>query len=719
MTATQKHFRTCNLCEAMCGLEIDYHENKVIAIKGDKEDPFSQGYICPKAVALQDIYEDPNRLKKPMERTASGWKEISWETAFDKTVAGIQAVQKKYGHDAVGIYQGNPSVHNYGTMMSSPQFTRALGTKNRFSATSADQLPHHMSSQLMFGHSLVVPIPDIDHTDFFLVLGANPVASNGSLMTAPGMPNRIKALQQRGGKMIVVDPRKSETALKADAHHYIKPGTDIWFLLSMVHVILKQDQLDVGKLSQLIANFDLLKVITDDYSPENTETITGIPAKSIYDIAKAFVSAESAVCYGRIGVSTQQHGSSCTWLINVINIITGNFDKKGGSMMTLPAVDLVNILGPRGTQKRFNRWQSRIRQLPEFGGELPVVCLAEEILEPGEGQIKAMITNAGNPVLSTPDGTQLDKAFDSLEFMVAIDIYLNETTRHANIILPPTTGLETDHYDLIFSSFAVRNVAKYSPALFEPAKDAKSDWEIFEELTQRLTGNSAKQSKNKPPRPQRLLNIALSLGPYGYKHKHLTVRKNEASLDLALLKNKPHGLDLGPLQPLMPFRLFTADKKIDLAPDMMVKSIKALPAVEPGNKNDKAFDLLLIGRRQLRSNNSWMHNSHRLVKGKERCTLLMHPQDVQKQGLADQQLVEISSRVGCVKIKLEVSEDIMPGVVSIPHGWGHSRKGTHLEVAQQHPGASINDLTDTQLIDAISGNAAFSGVPVMVKPLMN
>ncbi len=712
MTATQKHFRTCNLCEAMCGLVIEHKDNKVISIKGDKDDPFSQGYICPKAVALQDIYEDPNRLRQPMERTATGWKEISWELAFDKTVKGIQEVQKKYGRDAVGMYQGNPSVHNYGTMLSAPQLSRALGTKNRFSATSADQLPHHIASQLMFAHYLVIPVPDIDRTEFFLVLGANPLASNGSLMTAPGMPHRIKALQQRGGKMVVIDPRKTETAAKADHHYYIKPGTDVWFLLSLVHVLLKENFSNLGKLSDLVSNYEILKTITSEFSPKNTANITGISANDVYNIAKEFAQANRAVCYGRIGVSTQQYGSCCTWLINVINIITGNFDRKGGAMMTLPAVDLVSILGPRGTQKRFNRWQSRIRKLPEFGGEFPVVCLSEEILAPGEGQIKAMITNAGNPVLSTPDGKKLDKALESLEFMVAIDIYLNETTRHANIILPPTNGLETDHYDLIFSTFAVRNVAKFSPALFQPAENAKHDWEIFDELTSRLTGKTVANGKKGISRPQRLLNIALNLGPYGYKHNP----DKGAAIDLQTLKNHPHGLDLGPLRPLLPYRLFTTDKKIDLAPTQLVDAVKRLPSPEKNQANN-GYDLLLIGRRQLRSNNSWMHNSFRLVKGKERCTCMMHPDDLQRYALQNEQMVQISSSVGSVKIKLEASENIMPGVVSIPHGWGHDRNGINLEVAQKHPGASINDLTDTTLFDEISGNASFSGVPVKVEAL--
>lgn len=699
------HYRTCNLCEAMCGLEIDHQDGAIKSIKGDSQDPFSKGYICPKAVALQDIYQDPDRLRKPLKKVNGSWEEISWEAALAEVAERLSSIKKHYGKQALGVYQGNPNVHNLGSMLYNSQLVRALGIRNKFSATSVDQLPHHMASQHMFGHSLLIPIPDIDRTDFFLVLGANPMVSNGSLMTAAGMPKRIRALQERGGKMVVIDPRRSETAQKADEHHFIKPGGDVYLLLGLLKVILDQGLEDAGVITAHSRGLEALRPLITAWEMPELAALCGIEEGAIHSLAQDFARAERAVCYGRLGVSTQQHGSLCQWLINLLNCLTGNFDRAGGALFNKPAVDIVRQLGPKGTMRQFNRWQSKVRGLPEFNGELPVATLAEEILEAGEDGIKAMITIAGNPVLSTPNGQKLDKALASLDYMVAIDIYLNETTRHADIILPPATGLETDHYDLIFNLFAVRNTAKYSPALFAKAAGAMYDWEIVKELITRI----------RPPKsvlqrwffnwanPQRLLNLGLLSGPYGLL---------KGGLSLAKLKKNPHGLDLGALEPQVPKRLFTQDHKIDLAPAIFTSALQALQTNTA--QASSASALALINRRHLRSNNSWMHNSERLVKGGDRCTLLMHPADAATRQLADKQLVSISARVGTVEATLQITDEVMPGVVSLPHGWGHQREGVGWQVAAAHPGVSVNDLTDEQLVDPVSGNAAFSGVPVEV-----
>ncbi|MEQ9425019.1 MAG: molybdopterin-dependent oxidoreductase [Cyclobacteriaceae bacterium] len=687
------HHRTCNLCEAMCGLEIEFEGNQVLSIKGDKQDPFSKGYICPKAVALQDIYTDPDRLKRPVKRTENGWTEISWKEAFDQVATGLKSVQNKYGHDSVGIYQGNPTVHNLGSMMFASGFTRALKTKNKFSATSVDQLPHHMVSQFMFGHLLLLPVPDIDRTDFFLVLGANPMASNGSIMSAAGMPHRIKALQERGGKVVVIDPRKTETAEKSDRHYFIHPGTDAYLLAGIIRGLFKQNL--IADLPEYYKNFDQLEGLFKEFDPEIVEKITGVAAGDIRQIAKDFSDAESACCYGRMGVSTQQHGTLCQYFIYLINILTGNFDRTGGFMLTKPAVDVVKATGSKGTAAKFGRWRSRVRNLPEFGGELPVAALAEEILTAGEGQIKAMVVSAGNPVLSTPNGGQLESAFESLEFMVSIDIYINETSKYADIILPPATGLETSHYDLVFNNLAVRNVAKYSPRLFNPEKSGMEDWKIYKELQRRLRKPTFKQRLfNLFLSPEFLLNQGLKRGPY-------------KGLSLSKLKNHPHGLDLGVLKARMPERLFTSDKKIDLAPEMFKEAVQGLSL-----KNHENGKLRLIGRRHLRSNNSWMHNSERLVKGGDRCTAMINPSDAEKAGVVNGQKIEVRSRVGSITLKAEVTEKIMQGVVSIPHGWGHNREGVKWKTAKANPGSSINELTDDLLVDDLSGNAAFSGVEV-------
>ncbi len=722
----QTHYRTCNLCEAMCGIAITHQNGEILSISGDEDDPLSQGHICPKATALQDIYHDPDRLKQPLRRTAAGWETISWEDAFEQVTRELKSIQRKYGRDAVAFYQGNPTVHSVGTMLFAPKFFRTLRTKNRYSATSVDQLPHHFAAYFMFGHQMMLPIPDIDRTDFFLIIGANPVVSNGSLMSAPGIKKRLKALRERGGKLVVIDPRHTETAARADVHHFIRPGSDVLFLLGLLHTLFHEELTQPGRLLHFSNGIEAVQAISREFTPERVENIVGIDADIIRRLARDFSAAPSAVCYGRIGASTQQFGALCQWLINVLNIVTGNLDKPGGAMFTIPAIDVVQQMAKQRRFGSYARWTSRVRGLPEFGGELPVAALAEEILTEGEGQVKALITSAGNPALSTPNGAQLERALSQLEFMVSIDYYLNETTRHAHIILPPTCSLETGHYDLIFHIFAVRNTACYSPPLFPPSPGAKHDWQIFRELLRRMKNGSTKQnllsrvSESITDRftPEMMLDISLRSGPYGRQGNRFLTGNG---LTLGKLKKHPHGIDLGALTPCLPKRLFTVDKQIHLAPPLLVKDMERVRSVFFGSQgiNRKEESLSLVGRRQLRSNNSWMHNSQRLVKGKERCTLLMHPEDASKRGIEDGQLVEVKSRVGKVRIKVECTTNIMPGVVSIPHGWGHHRKGIRLQVASEHAGISINDLTDELEVDQLTGNAAFNGVPVFVIPISN
>lgn len=724
MSTEQIHYRTCNLCEAMCGLEIKHDGQQVISIKGDTADPFSQGHICPKAVALQDIYTDPDRLKYPVRRTLTGWEQISWDEAFDEVATKLKAVQEKYGKDAVGVYLGNPVVHNYGSLLFAPPFIRALRTKNRFSATSVDQLPHQYVAYHMLGHQFLLPIPDIDRTHYMLILGANPLASNGSLMTAPGVAGRLKAIQKRGGKFVVIDPRRTETADAANEHLFIRPGTDALLLLGLIQTIFAERLVNLGRLAEITNDLEKIGLLVEDYPPERVAAATGIAADAIQRLAREFAAAESAVCYGRVGASTQRFGGLTQWLVNVLNIVTGNFDRAGGAMFTKPAFDAVGITTLTGQVGHGGRWQSRVREIAEFGGELPVAVLAEEILTPGEGQIKAMVTIAGNPVLSSPNGRQLDDAFASLEFMVAIDIYINETTCHANIILPPTTGLETDHYDISFHALAVRNTAKFSEALFEPETDRKHDWEILLELRKRLGGMRGEGGSRKDPRvkldyfrrmtPAQIIDLGLRFGPYGAWGGN----QGRHALNVGKLKKNVHGIDLGALQPCLPERLVTASKKIELAPEVLLNDLARLEStlLNEATSHD-VLDLSLIGRRHLRSNNSWMHNSERLMRGKDRCTLLMNPADAAARGFSDHQLVCVRSRVGEIAIPLEISDEMMAGVVSIPHGWGHGRLGVKMEIAQKYAGASINDLTDEQLLDELTGNAAFSGVPVSVRAI--
>ena len=701
---TQLHYRTCNLCEAMCGLKIEHQGTQILSVKGDENDPFSQGHICPKAVALQDLYEDPDRLKQPMERTAEGWKEISWEEAYDKAAAGIKQVQAKYGNNALGLYLGNPNVHNLGGSLTIRHIIKALNTRTRFSATSVDQLPHHMIGMHLFGHQHRVPVPDINRTQHMVIMGANPLASNGSIMTVANVRQKIKDIQKRGGKVVVIDPRKTETANLASEHHFIKPASDVVLLLAMVNYIFTHNLVKPSRALDLTPDYENIAEHVKDYSLELAAKHTGIAQQEIERLITEFCQADNAVFYGRMGVSVQEFGLLSQYLIMLINLLTGRLDEEGGMMFPTPAADNVANGGPG----YFNKSQSRVRGLPDFAGEFPVVTLSEEILTEGGGQIKAMFTVAGNPVLTTPNGQLLDQALDSLDFMVCVDFYLNETTRHANIILPPVSPIERDHYDVTFHGLAVHNTAKFSKAMFEQAPNTQHDWQIYLELAKRLQGDVSEKEQTMQTMilehgPNILLDAMLKAGPY------------DVTLDE--LKDQPHGVDFGPLQSRLPSAIIHEAKTIQLNLDFYFSDLKRLNDSLAKFDHPSSNQALLIGRRHVRSNNSWMHNSQRLVKGKSRCTMLIHPQHAQSLSIEDGQLVKVSSRVGSVEVAAEVSDEVMNGVVSIPHGYGHNRDGIKQGVAQAHAGVSVNDLTDENMIDGLSGNAAVNGVPVTIEPI--
>ncbi len=721
--ATQVHFRTCTLCEAMCGIKIEYQGERIISIAGDVDDPHSRGHICPKGYALQDLHNDPERLRTPLKRVGDQWIPVGWDEALQEVATKLVAVQAQHGNDAVGAYWGNPTSHNLGIMLTIGKFRKLLRTRNIFSASTLDQMPHQFVSYFMYGHSQLFTIPDIDRTHYMLMLGANPAASNGSLMSAGAVLERLQGITQRGGKMVLIDPRRTETALYTSEHHFIQPGTDALFLLGLIQVIVERRLTKPGRLVDLAKGWDELPAVLGLIPLERIAALTGIAQADIERIATEFAAAESAVCYGRMGVSTQEFGALNHWLIQLLNILTGNLDRAGGMMFTTPAVDLLTMSG-RGS---YDRFRSRVRKLPEFGKELPAAVMAEEMLTPGAGQVRAFVSIAGNPVLSSPNGRQLEQALSQLDFMVSVDFYLNETTRHSHIILPPTGPLEHEQYDILFNLFAVRNVAKYAEPLFPHKEETRSDWDIFNDLCQRIErlklahaplGKRLKQNLRERwsafLTPERILDLGLRSGAYGKGLNPLS-RLNpfaKKGLTLKALKKHPHGLDLGPLQPSMPGRLFTKDKKILLMPSLLVQDLQRLcrrfgeAAAAPG--------LVLIGRRDLRTNNSWMHNSYCLVKGKDRCALFMHPGDAAAHGVRDRDQVRIVSEVGELTVMVKTTQDIKPGVVSLPHGWGHDRPGMRISTAQASPGVSINDLTDEMVLDELTGNAVLNGVPVKV-----
>ncbi|MBF7071828.1 molybdopterin oxidoreductase family protein [Glaciecola sp. MH2013] len=714
MTSERKHYSTCTLCEAMCGIEVTTKGREIVNIAGDKKNPFSEGHVCPKAMALKDLYDDPDRIKKPLQKTAEGWVELEWDDAFDKVAESLFKVQQKYGVESVGTYLGNPNAHNMGAILFGPYFYRALRSHNRYSATSVDQLPHHIVSRMLFGHQSQIPIPDIDHTHYFMVIGGNPLASNGSIMTVPHIKRRLKAVQKRGGKVVVIDPKKSETADISSEHHFIKPGTDELLLLAMIHTVFVKQLDKPGKLLDYAPELATLRDHVANYPASRVATHTGMSAQQIEQLVEDFCAAESAVCYGRMGASVQAFGTLTQYLIMLFNMLTGNLDSQGGMMFTQPAADLL----PHSGRGSIGAYSTRVRKLPAFSGEFPVSALAEEILTEGEGQIKAMVVGAGNPVLTTPNGGQLDRAFESLEFVVAIDFFITETTRHADIILPPVTSLERDHYDIIFHNFAVRNSTKFSSPIFEPSPDSRTDWQIYLALAERMDAlNGAATDKYKAlwaKEPTGVVDDLLRSGSYRHEGKPLSID---------LLKNLPHGIDLGPLQTALPEAIFHSNKRIDLAFDYFMPDIDRVEKaffITPQKTSQQPNTLQLIGRRHLKTNNSWLHNSQRMVKGTNqgmsRCTAQIHSQDAARFGIDNKQLIKVRSRVGEIEIPAEVTDKIMPGVISIPHGWGHNKKGMRWQVAEQHAGVSVNDLTDEMVVDELSGNAVLNGVPVQVFP---
>ena len=697
------HYRSCSICEAICGLEIEVRDGQVAAIRGDKKDPLSKGHICPKALGMKDIYEDPDRLKRPIRKRADGtWEEIGWDEALGFAADGLRKIREVHGAEALATYLGNPTVHNLGTILFRKALTRAMGSTRLYTATSVDQLPHYYASAFMLGHPHLLPVADLERTKHFLILGANPSASNGSMMTAPGMDARLDEIRARGGKVVLVDPRRTETARHVDAHHFIRPGTDVFLLGAMLTTIFEENLAAPGKMAALAKGWDVLRAAVAPITPERAELETGIPAETVRGLAREFAGAECAAAYGRMGVSVQPHGGLCQWLIYALNMVTGNFDRPGGAMFAAPAFETVRH---QNKQSAFNRWQSAVRGLPELDGELPVAALSEDMTSEA-APIRGLVTIAGNPVLSAPNGRRLDRALDGLDFMVAIDIYLNETTRHADVILPPATGLEVSHYNVAFFNLSVRNTVKYSAPVFGIGPDQRFDYEIL----QRLGALLSEEPANEIATPEALLAAALAAGPYGPDH----VENPEDAITLDRLIAEPHGIDLGPLREALPARLRTDDKLVDLAPILFVDRLAEVLSQAPMPVETNTFRL--IGRRNIRDNNSWLHNSPRLTKGKNRCTAILNEGDADRLGLKPGDPVRVRSRVGEIVLPAEPTPDIAPGVVSIPHGYGHGRPGTRLSVAAEHAGASVNDITDDQAIDDLTGNAALSGLPVSLEP---
>ena len=750
MATTKTSYATCPLCEATCGLEITTRGSEVLSIRGDTQDVFSHGYICPKAYSLKELHEDKDRIREPMVRRGDQWVSVSWDDAFAEIEHNLSPILHQHGRDALAFYVGNPNAHNLASLLYLPVLLHASGTHNLFTASTVDQMPKQVTAAMMFGTALSVPVPDLERTGYLLLLGANPLVSNGSLMTAPDMRGRLRRLRQRGGKIVVIDPYRTRTAQEADEHHFMRPGYDAHFLFAIVHTLFAEGLVAPGRLAEHTNGLEQVRALSQSFTPERVAPVCGIEADTIRSIARDLAAAPRAAVYGRIGTCTQEFGTLASWLVDVLNVLTGNLDREGGAMFTRAAAGARNTNGTpaKGRGVRFGRWKSRVRGAPEVFGELPASCLAEEIETPGEGQVRALITLAGNPALSTPNSTRLQQSLATLEYMVSVDIYLNETTRHAHVILPPPAPLAHSHYDIALYQLAVHNVAHYSPPVVERDPGTLDEWEIFLRLAAILGGQGAaagahlvddmsmaalvKREVATPGSPvegrdplellaalaslhgpERMLDFLLRTGPYG---DGFDPQKTDG-LSLTVLEGKPHGVDLGALQPRIPEVLRTASGKIELAPEPIVADVERLLASLERAREKANGQMLLIGRRDLRSNNSWMHNLHVLSKGKDRCTLHMHPNDATRLALLDGETASITSRAGTVEIPVELTDAIMPGVVSIPHGWGHNLAGTQMHIATEHAGVNTNILTGEAPVDPLSGNAILNGIPVTVEKL--
>ncbi|MGE5866835.1 MAG: molybdopterin-dependent oxidoreductase [Rhizobacter sp.] len=735
-TVTQ---RICPLCEACCGLDIHVTDGRVTAIRGHEADVFSAGYMCPKGFALKDLQEDPDRLRTPLIKRDGRFEPASWDEAFAEIERRLVPLREQHGAQSVAVAVGNPSSHKMGLMLYYSRLMKALGTRNVFSASTLDQMPKQLSSGWMFGHWLSIAVPDIERTDLLIVLGANPAASNGSLWTVPDFRGKAKALRARGGRLVVIDPRRSETAELADEHLTIRPQGDAFLLLGMAATLFEEGLVRTGRLTEHLAGLDDVRAAVAPFTAERVAERCGIEAAVIRRLARSLAAAPRAVLYGRMGTCVQPFGTLCSWLIDVLNALTGHLDEPGGAMFPLAPAFQANSTGEPGRGRGIvtGRHHSRVSGAPEVFGELPMTCLAEEIEMAGDGQVRALLTVASNPVLSAPNGRRLSAALDSLDFMVSVDIYLNETTRHADVILPGLAPLEDSHYDVAFHQLAFRNVARYSPAVLAAADGRWPEWKILLKLQAIATGRGAQAdvealdtelvaaelARTMGSRsaqvmaavqgltgPERLLEISLRTGPYG---DGFGTRPD--GLTLARLRAAPSGIDLGPLQPRLPDLLRTPSGKVELAPATLIADVARAQA----DLSTPAPDMVLIGRRQVRSNNSWMHNLPTLAKGSFRCTLLVHPADAERLSLSHGGRARISRGTGAPAIdaEVEVSDEVMRGVVSLPHGWGHVREGTRLSVASERPGVSLNDVLDENLRDPLSGNAVLGGVGVQVTAL--
>ena len=738
------HLRSCAFCEAACGIRVtaDHATRAILDVRGDPEDPFSQGFVCPKSYGLTQLHSDPDRLRRPVRRRGTDWEEIGWEEAMDEAADRLKAIQTRHGQHSIAYYLGNPSGHKAPFLLYGPLLIKAIGSMQFYTPGTLDQIPKFVSAAYMFGGPTIQPLADLDRTDHLIVIGNNPVVSQGSMMVAPGIRRRIEAIRQRGGKVVVIDPRRTETAQIADDHVAVRPGTDAYLLFAMVDVLAGEGLIRLGAVSGHVKNLDTLVRLARRFPADRVAAVTAVPADTIRRLARELAAAPTAAIYGRTGTCTQRFGTLTSWLIDALNTITGNMDRAGGNLFSGGGIPMGVLFEDNCKDGVFpvGRWHSRVKKLPEAIGMLPTAALADEMLEPGDGQVRGFVTQAGNVVLSNPNAAKLQRALSGLDFMLSLDIYINETTRHADIIIPGPSYAEHSDFAAVTAYETIRKFIKWGAPVFAPEGGTPHDWQIFAGLAARLRGISVAEieeeyvrellgiatSAGRPeahgvpieearrligdaPGPDRIFDILIRGGPMGDAFGRVP-----DGLTLEKVKQHPHGLDCGPLDAgMIPAVLRTPDRRIDLAPPQITADVPRLEAEMA--TLEKPGSMLMIGRRDIRSKNAWMHNVELLAKGKDRCTLLVHPDDADRLGLATGARARVKTHIGELEAPVVVSDEIMPGVVSLPHGWGHTMKDTRQRVANAHAGVNANAIIDEGDLDVPSATTILNGVAVEIE----
>ena len=665
---------------------------------------------------MEEVVNDHDRVLKPLRRKRDGsFEEVSWESALSDISARLSDVLDEHGKESVAWYMGNPGAFSYSHTLWAKGFLDAIGSPHYYTAGSQDVNNRFAASALLYGSPLVVPIPDLRRTDFLLMVGANPLVSHGSVLSAPRVREQLLGLEKRGGRVVVVDPRRSETA-KQFEHLPIRPDADAWLLLSLLQVVLDEGLADRGWLAEHAKGADELERLVAGHSPEDTESRTGVPADRARELARAFAEAPSAAAYGRTGSCLGRFGTLVSFLLDALNAVTGNLDSPGGAVFGRPPIALDDVAERVGLAS-YGKTRARFGDFPDVIGNLPASLLPREIETPGARQVKAMFVSAGNPVLSVPDGDAMERALGKLDLMVALDFYVNETTKHADYVLPTTTLYERDDVPIAFLGFFSQPFIQTTERVIEPRGESRQEWEIIDDLSRRMglapysiPALRAAAKLGFRPTPQRLVDLLLRTGPKG---DLFGARRGGLSLDE--LRKHPHGLLLGEEieTGVLGDKVRHKGSRVHLAPPEIVEE---MTRAESSNGDDPAYPLRLIGLRELRSHNSWMHNAPMLMRGGRVQALRVHPDDAAACGLEDGGEVSVESKSGAVTVPVKVTDEMMPGAVALPHGWGH-RGGWKL--ANEHAGANVNLLasSDPEDLERLAGMAHLNGIPVRLEPV--